>query len=208
MQLHRSWLFLGLLISLAACNPLSFVGNKSASEYKLNPTPKQRYDITMTIANAPGTFASVEGTMLYSVINTECLPPPNSNLQGTSNHMTRPVSFVLTRVSNTEYIGTIHTDLLLDEDYYGRGVCRWQFQNIDVKLGATGAEGETRFLSGISVADLISGKNLVTYFWKQYYPRADVDNFPESGDKNLNNVPEDKKDDFFSITLTPKEVRT
>lgn len=206
MQLYRSWLAVGLLISLTACNPFSSFGNKPMADYKKNPNPKQRYEITMTIANAPGAFASVESTMLYDVINTQCLPPPSSNPQGSSNHMTRPVPFSLTKVSDTEYTGTVYTDFLLDEDYYGRGICYWQFQNIGVKLKATGAEGETKFLPGLSAADLIGGKTVTTYFWKEGFPRSNTHNYPDFGLDDLNKFKPEIQKELFSITFKPKEV--
>ena len=207
MQLYRSWLVLGLMLALAACNPLSYFGNKPVSDYKLNPNPKQRYDITMTIGNAPGSFASMEGLVQYDVSNRQCLPPPDSNPGGYSAHMTRHVPFVLTRVSETHYTGTVFADLMLDEDYHGRGVCHWKLIQARVHMKATGADGETLFIPSLPVEDLLSESAVTTYFWKGYYPRTDVENFPESGDTSLDNVPADKKGDFFTISLTPKEVR-
>ena len=207
MQPYRSWLGLGLVFALAACNPLSSFGNKPVSDYQLNPNPKKRYDLSMTIANAPGSFGSVESTMLYDVVNHECLPPPNSNPQGTSNHMTRPVPFELTRVSDAEYTGTVYTDLLLDEDYHGRGVCHWKFQNIGIKLKATGATGETKFLAGLSVEDLLAGKPVTIYFWKERFPRSETDNYPDFGRNYPSKFKPEIQKNLFSITLTPKEVQ-
>lgn len=100
--------------------------------------------------------------MLYDVVNTECLPPPDSNPQGSGNHMTRPVPFEMTRVTDTEYTGTVYTDFVLDEDYYGRGLCRWKLFNVGVKLRATGADGETVFLPDLPDEDLLAGKEVTT----------------------------------------------
>ncbi len=75
MKRHSDWLVLGLTIFLTACNPFTSLGKRHVVDYKLNPHPKQRYDITMTIANAPGSFASVETRccMTWS-IRSACRP--------------------------------------------------------------------------------------------------------------------------------------
>lgn len=211
MKCHRLWLGVVLLLSLTACNPFSYFGSKPVPDYKQNRNPKQRYDITMTIANAPGVFASMEAWMLYSVANQECLPAPNSNPQGTSNHMTRPVPFALVKVSDTEYTGTVYMDFLLDEDYHGRGICHWQLLNIGIDLKATGVEGETSFLPGLSGDDLIAGKAVTTYFLKKSYPRHPEsvgENPVASGQSDRSKMAFDTKDnDLFAITLVPKEVQ-
>ena len=207
MQPYRSLLGLGLMLALAACNPFSSFGNKPVSDYKLNPHPKQRYDITMTIANAPGSFASVKSWMQYDVINSQCLPPPDSNPQGTSNHMTRPVPFELTRVSDTEYIGTVYTDFLLDEDYYGRGLCHWKLLNVGVDLKSTGAEKETSFLPSISLKDLRARKAVTLHFWERGFPRSAMDDYSDSGMDDPNKFKPEIRKQLFSITITPKEVQ-
>jgi hypothetical protein len=64
--------------------------------------------------------------------------------------MTRMFEFELTRVSDVEYTGTVYADGILDEDYYGRGICRWQLTQARVQLKATGVPRETLFSASIS----------------------------------------------------------
>ena len=209
MQPYRSWLGLGLVLALAACNPLSSFGNKPVSDYKINSSPEQRYDITMTIANAPGPFASMEGLVQYDVSNSLCLPPPDSNPGGYSAHMTRHIPFVLTRVSETHYTGTVFADLMLDEDYHGRGVCHWKVVQARVHMKATGADGETLFIPSLSVENLFAGKAVTTYFLKKSYPRhpeSTLENPVAFGQSDRSKMMSTIKDDeLFTITLTPKE---
>ena len=211
MQPYRSWLGLGLVLALAACNPLSSFGNKPVSDYKINSSPEQRYDITMTIANAPGPFASMEGLVQYDVSNSLCLPPPDSNPGGYSAHMTRHIPFVLTRVSETHYTGTVFADLMLDEDYHGRGVCHWKLIQARVHMKATGADGETLFIPSLSVENLFDGKAVTTYFLKKSYPRhpeSTLENPVAFGQSDRSKMMSTIKDDeLFTITLTPKEVQ-
>ncbi|MQQ99823.1 hypothetical protein [Glaciimonas soli] len=43
-------------------------------DIKQNPHPKMRYEITLTIKDAPGPFDAVTGFMQYDVTNEQCSP--------------------------------------------------------------------------------------------------------------------------------------
>ncbi|HSX64072.1 MAG TPA: hypothetical protein VLF15_05050, partial [Pseudoxanthomonas sp.] len=148
------WLGFGAMLSLSACNLSTPFGSRPVVDYKQNPNAQQRYDITLTIADAPGSFASMEGSAQYEVVNLECLPPPNSNSGGYTSRKTRHVPFALTPVSETDYTAVVYADQLLDEDYHGRGICHWQLTHVGVKLMATSSKGETKFLPSISAVPL------------------------------------------------------
>lgn len=109
MRLRLPWPGLGSMLLLSACSfPVD--SGSLATQYQQNPHPTQRYDLTLTITNAPSEFASVKSTMLDDVVNSQCLPPPSSNPQGKSNHMKRPAPFEMPRVSDTKYTGMGYTD--------------------------------------------------------------------------------------------------
>lgn len=208
MLWHRSLLGLGIFIALAACNPFNSFGNKPVVDFKQNPNPKQRYDITMTIANAPGQFASVESFMQYDVVNSECLPPPDSNPGGyNSPTPTAEPVVTLRKVSDTEYIGTFYTDMMIDEDYYGRGICHWKLIQAGVRLRATGADGETTFFSTLHLEDLIYEKPVTTYFWKEGFPRSETDDYPDLGMSDPSKFKPEIQHNLFSVILVPKEVQ-
>jgi hypothetical protein len=63
----------------------------------------------------------------------------------------------LRKVAEGEYRGTLYVDRMLDEDYYGRGVCKWEFTGAGAMLKATGAEEETRFLTFVDAKPLTEG---------------------------------------------------
>lgn len=125
--------------------------------------------------------------------------------------MTRPVPFEMTRVTDTEYTGTVYTDFVLDEDYYGRGLCRWKLFNVGVKLRATGADGETVFLPGLPDEDLLAGKAVTAHFLKKSYPRhpdSTLENPLSFGQTDRSKMMSTIADDeLFTITLTPKETQ-
>lgn len=206
MRQHLSWIGLSLLLPLSACSfPAS---EKTMPDFKRNPHPKQRYQLTLTLANAPGPFASVEGFMQFDVRTPECLPPPKENGGHLWPTPTEDIPFVWTRVSNTEYTGVVYIDGMIDEDYYGRGVCHWDLIQAYATLKATGAERETIFNPNIYPEKLIAQKAETTYFWKQFYPRnVDIDNYPESGQTDRSKMASSLKDeDLFTVTLSAKAI--
>jgi hypothetical protein len=133
---HLPLAALGLVstLALAACTPSGIDTNTPASQsdaaargqdgttYRTNPRPTQAYRITMTIADAPGPFASMRALAQYDVVNKECLSPPKDNPGGhTAPVPTEDVEIPLPRVSDNEYTGVVYADWMQDEDYTARG---------------------------------------------------------------------------------------
>lgn len=204
MQRHLSWTSLSLLLTLCACSSSS--SEKPMPDFKQNPQPKQAYQLTLTIANAPGPFGSVEGFMQFDVSTPECLPPPDENGGHLWPTPTETIPFVWTRVSDTEYTGVVFIDGMIDEDYYGRGVCRWKMMQARAALKATGVNGETRFVPNIHPEKLLAQQAETAYLLKQFYPRdADIENYAEYGQTDRSKMaPTLKDDELFTVTLTPK----
>ena len=173
---------------------------------KLNPAPKRAYAITMKIAGAPGPFEIVEGTAQYTVKNpAEC--GKKIAIAGVFPRMTSNEPFTLTRVSDSEYRGIVYSDLIIDEDYFGRGVCRWEFFSVNMHLRATADESDTRFIPSIDADVVVSSGSETKYFWEDRYPKVeDYSGFPVFGEDDLESVPPDKRGEFFSITLAAAEL--
>ena len=125
-------------------------------------------------------------------------------------HLTRDVPFELIRVSDIEYTGTVYADGILDEDYYGRGICRWQLTQARVHLKATGAEEETLFSAGISAEPLLAEKTEKIFYLKESYPRhpqSTLDDFLDFGQRDIKNLPPQfTEKDFFTITIASKRT--
>lgn len=178
---------------------------RSGPAYHKNPQPKQAYRITMTIENAPGPFARMLGLAQFDVVNRECLPPPDDN----NGHLwpvpTEGVEIPLQKVSENTYSGVVYADQMLDEDYYGRGVCRWKLIQAQVQLKATGAKGETKFIPSLGSEDLFADKSQKVYFWREYYPGASavLEEYPEFGQTDRSRISSEIRDeDLFTVTLT------
>lgn len=175
---------------------------------KLNPQPKRAYTITMTLADAPGPFASIEGTAQYTVANSaECgrkIP-----IAGVFPRITSNEPFTLTRISDTEYVGTVYADLILDEDYFGRGVCRWEFIEARVRLRATLDDKDTRFVPAITAEEVTSLGKVTRFFWRGGYPREEgYDGFPDFGKENSGVFKPELREELFTITLKADEVQS
>ena len=168
---------------------------------KLNPAPKRGYAITMTMKDAPGPFASIGAVAQYTVDNSaEC--GKKIHTAGVFPRITTNEPFVMARVSDNQYRGVVYADLVLDEDYFGRGVCKWEFVEARVRLQATNDEKDTRFVTDMVAESVFSERENTRYFWKERYPRVEsYDAYPELGEANLDSVPPARRREFFVITL-------
>lgn len=209
-----------LAVALVACAParndMSQTPAESQSEQeqsppprrKLNPAPQRAYRITLTIADAPGPFASVEGVAQYDVSNDDQCGK-RIEWAGVTPRITSNETFELFKVSETEYEGTVYGDQILDENYYGNGVCHWELTEVRARLRATGDETETRFVPDIVAGQVFAQQSVTKYFWSGYYPRAaNSENYPEFGAPDLSSVPADRRNEFFTITMAAKEEQS
>ena len=183
----------------------------------LNPAPVKAYQVTLRINGAPGTFAHVRGTAQYDVVNEdEC--GHIESAAGTASRITSQEPLVLTRISDTEYQGTLYLDRMQDQDYYGRGICRWEFTGAGALLKATGAHEETRFLTFVDASDLVAGKTYTRHYPQHDYPRAGPvegrpelpwrDDYPSRGREGLNEFVPELRDTLFSISVTAVEIKS
>lgn len=196
-----------LALLLAACTPPGLSMNNTgeatpvAKQPKRNPAPQQAYRITMTIENAPGPFAQMVGLAQYDVVNTECLRPPKDNPGGYSSPVpTEDVEFPLKKVGENQYETIVYADQMLDEDYAGRGLCRWELIQARVRMKVSGAADETVFTPSISSQKILEQSSEVVHFRKSAY--GDKDGFPYFGQPDRSRFGPSVQDiDLFTITF-------
>ncbi|MDL9998462.1 hypothetical protein QTI24_07620 [Variovorax sp. J22P240] len=168
-------------------------------DIKQNPHPKMRYEITLTIQDAPGPFESVEGYVYYEVTNKEC--SPENPISGTwGQRPTASIPLVFTPIADGVYTGTVYLDLLQDEDYFGLGVCHWKFGTAGASLKAK----EVGFTPGISSASIATGRSETTYFSREHYVDTTAKGMSFGG-VPLSAWITKQPDRFFSATLIAKE---
>ncbi|WP_349984394.1 hypothetical protein ABRP17_016980 [Stenotrophomonas sp. WHRI 8082] len=174
---------------------------------KLNPAPRQAYEFVLKIDDAPGPFAVVEGSAQYDVVNEqECgrIVPAT----GRAGRITSQENVQLQKVGDNEYRGTVYLDLMQDEDYYGRGVCQWKFSGAGAMLKATGAAGETRFLSFIEADRFVKGDSETQHYADMGYPRESMEDYADYGEDAPDGFKPELRDKLFSVTLAGKEARS
>ncbi len=205
-----------VMVPIAACNnrqnrseaPMNAstqAAEAAAPQRKLNTHPTKAYEIRVKLANAPGAFETIDGAAQFDVEN----PGECGNVDpviGAIPRITSNEPIALKKVSDTEYAGVIYLDQIVDEDYFGRAVCRWGLAEARVVLKATNDPANTRFIFGLPAEKVIAGGQETRYFWSGYYPRAKMDAFRDLGDADMEKVPADKRGEFFSMTLSAKEI--
>lgn len=198
------------LIPLAACSPYADAERDVAAGgrglAKLNPSPQQGYELVLTLKDAPGPFAVVEGVAQYDARNyAACgrIVPAT----GTASRITSQEPIALRQVGENEYRGTFYLDRMQDEDYYGRGVCHWTLTGVGAMLRATGDTANTRFLTFLKKDRVDAGSPLTLHYPKIAYPRAELAaNYPASGKENPSEYKEDLRDALFSTTTTVQKL--
>ena len=158
----------------------------------------------MTIKDAPGPFGHVGFGAQYDA--PDCMYWSNK-FAGTTSSAMCILKLPIKKLDDTTYVATVYLDAMLDEDYYGDGVCHWQLSSVSSGVKATGADAETGFGADISPEAIMAQQAETTYLWSEYYPRARIDNFREYGSKTLDDVPLARRDEFFTITLKSSEVK-
>ncbi|WP_049623670.1 hypothetical protein [Frateuria defendens] len=191
--------------SLGAVLALSLVLTSSAHgspmknpDIKQNPHPRMRYELTLTIEDAPGPFDSISGMVHYKVTNGQCVPL--TPISGATLEPEKNVPITFTRVSDGIYKGTLYADLLQDEDYYGLGVCHWGVNTAWVSLRAKGVE----FTPAIDAKELVAQKSVPTFFVKGDYFETGKER-SAFGTTNRALFQPESRTDVFSMTLRARE---
>lgn len=188
-------LFLSLILVGSGCSRTI-----SDSDIKQNPHPAKRYELTVAAQGAPGSFESATGFMQYDIVNPDCAPKdPISGARPTPEY-TPDIAF--SRVSDTEFKGTIYLDLPVDENYFGLGVCHWKFIAASISIKANAV----RFSPAISIEDIRANNSSSTYFSKDSYNEKSSDGRDDLGLPSKAEQPAiDHPELFFKIIISAKE---
>lgn len=171
------------------------------AKYKGNPAPRQPYRIELAVADAPGPFAKVEGFVSYEARDCRYMPDRIAGFFLTPS-VDLPLKFA--RVDETKYVVTIHADAMLDEDYFGEGMCHWELASVNISLKATGAKTDTSYVANL-MGDEVRGQKAITNYYVKYdYPGSDPEERSDFGDVDRSKYKPELQDQLFTIILTPK----
>lgn len=165
-------------------------------DVKLNPNPRMRYEITMTVKGAPGSFDRIEGHADYKVSNPASVPL--TPISGATVEPERHETIEFRRVAENVYKAEVYADKFLDEDYFGQGVCRWSIVAVSAGL----ISGPVTFSPSIFHKDIFAGSTSTRYFANGSYTdrsmkRIDIG----ADDPNAYKLP----DDTFIVTMEATE---
>ena len=210
---------LSLFLWAGGCQPHSFnsastmpsaagaaKNDKSAQKhlYRLNPEPKQDYEVVLTIKDAPGPFQKMGWSGMYQATGCNFIVNDWAGVRGMPERL---LHMPFTVRSDGSQVATVYLDAMLDEDYYGNGVCQWALTSVGPWMQASGAPGETSFSANLTSEQLQAEQLMELLYWKGYYPRADVEGFITWGNVNKEKFAEGVRDKLFSMTLKPTKVQ-
>lgn len=198
-----------LVLSMAGCDLTGVTAmtddEEATIQIKENPNPQKAYRLTMTIEDAPGPFAMVEGSAQYDVTNHQTCGRVMPVSRTVSRINTNP-PIKWNKESENMYTTVVYTDLMVDEDYYGHGLCKWEFTEARARIKATSADFETRFVPAISLQEVLGEAQVKIYFPKQRYPHSDFPDFADFGHQDPTKYREEVRPYLFSITIRSEEI--
>ena len=202
------------IVSLNACSNAEVSMNiqkETEAKFHLNPQPKQAYRLMIKINDAPGPL-QLMGKMGVGYKAEDCTYIINK-FEGAPAHPEKNVQFDIHQINEFEYESIVYADAILNEDYFGDGVCHWNPEGFGFSLSATGKPDETRFNFSDILEKLLSKKTLTQYYWKWTYPFSKK----EDGTLYTDSVhygivsPElydaEKHKEMFSITVSLEEIQ-
>lgn len=158
---------LALLLATPAC------AGSAMPEPKRNAHPRETYEIRVRVENAPMPLPMEHGYADYRVLDESCLPVSNP-IAGVKQHPMHREPLVYSRTQDGSFQARVSRDLLVDEDYFGLGQCRWTL----VSVAAQAKLGDRTIHASIDGRSL-PGRSAT------FYPKADagptVDEFLDIG---------------------------
>lgn len=96
----------------------------------INPEPREAYRFEVWVEDPPRPMRVESMTAVFQDSQSGCLPyKPVSGALAVSDNSEHPLAFEA--VGEGRYRTTIHADLLLQTDLYGKGVCNWQLIGVE-----------------------------------------------------------------------------
>ena len=189
------------LLLITGCSKTMNEVDAGSVKAHLNPHPKERYELTFTVHDAPGPFESATAGAQYEVGNPMCIPDdPFTGGQSKSPGVTRPVP--LERIAPQTYRGTVTVDLLADEDLFGLGVCHWNDMGAGINLVAHGVT----FNAVIGKDDIEAQSTVPTYFWKGDYSNPSTAGYDKSGIPNAEYAAAPDHTKYFYVDISAKRI--
>ncbi|MGE6335172.1 hypothetical protein [Stenotrophomonas sp. NPDC077659] len=175
--------------------------------YEKNPSPKEPYDLVLTVRDGPDDIQASSAYVNYKVTDEACLPPID-NFEGVRYGMDEhTIKIPLQQIDKTTFKGSFFRDGVLSKDYYGKGVCKWKVELVGAFLETETTKSFTYF----SVSTTLQDVSDTLHAKKDIQRRFDDDGiYPASiisEEGFIESVPEPQRSDYFSISIsaTPRK---
>lgn len=184
------------------------IQEQTEQRFRPNPNPKEAYRIRIKINDAPGPL-KLMSDISVGYMAENCSYLITSKIIGATAHPRKSLKTPIYKVGEDEYETVIYRDAMLDEDYFGEGICRWKPDGFGAGFKATGLPEETEFNFGDFVDNLIEKKIITKYYWKARYPfpiNPQTD-FVDFGSESLDAFSAENQKNLFTITLTIEDIK-
>ena len=188
--------------------------DRSAQEhlYRLNPNPQQAYEVVLTIQDAPGPFKVLRWSAGYKAEGCTYIV---NDWAGVRGYPERRVDLPFTQRPDGSYVATVYLDAMLDEDYYGNGVCEWKLTSVGAGASPTGASDEATFGGHIGLEKLEGEASQAMFYPRAWYgkpapkPTGEHSQVSSSllGWMDRSKFPAELQDDLFSFVLKARKLR-
>ena len=141
---------------------------------KANPTPKQAYDFTVTLTNAPENLVF---TQAFAEYESDCAYPTTSKLIGAYSKFRHSIPLEVKKIQDNVYHATVYGDAILNEDYQNTGkICNWKLQYVSMRFEPRPNLSMLRY----EIPIWLDEENQVSdHYWKlEGYIRLDDFNLP------------------------------
>ena len=117
-------------------------------EPKLNPNPKERYDFTVTLIEAP---TNLVVTNIWAIYESNCEKLVDK-WAGAYKELTKEFALEFHKIKPNVYQATMYGDKLLDESRPDGTMCRWKLVSVPVRLEPSPNLADIHYSSGVVIA--------------------------------------------------------
>jgi len=169
--------------------------------YVANPDPRDAHNVTLTLDNAPEDLRPTGAHVQYRIVDTRCMPPVTNFAGVRSEPTAHHLDITLRRVDANTYVGSYFGDGLLEKDYYGRGICRWEV----TLVGASLTTDKTRSFTYFSISTTLKEDRTTVFAERDIRPRrGDGEKYPArdwSDAQFEREIPATERSNYFSYSL-------
>ena len=187
-----------LPIAVLAIHSVAYGQSTAQPKVLTNNHPLMRYEVTVTVAGAPGPFDRVEAAADYRVKNEDCVSL--TPLTGATVPPEKRLPLELLPSGNNVYKFEFFADRLKDQDYFDKGICHWSVVAVSANLWIR----NVNFSAPLFNKDLLQGRPVTRYYANRSYLTTGLDRV-DVGEANPAQY-QDEASATFSITVDARQT--